>query len=106
MIDFRPHTFKILSALGGGTAPNGDPIAASEEWGEELSCRFVKDGKENVKHLPGGTFIVFSYVVYCDIPDDITGKTVMLLDKDGTEVCQKEVYSCNNTQLHTIFYIQ
>ncbi|MCK9629381.1 MAG: hypothetical protein M0R37_12430 [Bacteroidales bacterium] len=105
MIDFRPHTFQILSALGGGIV-NGDPVAAAEEWGGDNPCRFVKNGKDNVKHLPGGTFIVFEYVVYCDIPDDITGKTVRLFDKDGNQVCQKEVHSCNNTQLHTILYIQ
>lgn len=105
MVTFRPHKFSIMSALGGGIV-NGDPVAAVEEWGEEFSCRYEKEGKNNVRHLPGGTFIVYQYVVFCDITEDLTGKTVRLFNEDGVLVIEKEVAACRNTQLHTIFYIQ
>lgn len=104
-MDFRPHTFKIKTISGGGFNSDGEPISAVPSYSDPLECRYVQGGKENLRMLPAGGYIVYDYVVYCDIKDNITGKTIQLFDEDNILIDEKVVKAFNKTQLHTILYL-
>ena len=103
-MDFRPHTFRIKTITGGGFNSDGEPVTGTPSLSEPFECRFVQGGKENVRLLPSGTYIIYDYVVYCDTKDNLNGKTIQLFD-EGNLVDEKVVKACNRTQLHTILYL-
>ena len=104
-MDFRPHTFRIKTITGGGFNSDGEPVTGTPSLSEPFECRFVQDGKENVRLLPSGTYIIYDYVVYCDYSEKLDGKTIQLFNKEGIFVDEKVVKASNPTQLHTILYL-
>lgn len=104
-MDFRPHTFKIKTISGGGFNGDGEPVPATPVLSDAIECRYVQGGKENLRLLPAGGYIVYDYVVYCDYSEKLDGKTIQLFNKEGIFVDEKVVKASNPTQLHTILYL-
>lgn len=104
MISFRPHTFCIKRTTGGGVNSDGEPVKATETWGDPVECRYVTGGRENLRFLPSGEHIVYDYVVYCNISEDLTGKIIQLYN-EGNLIDEKPVRGCRLGQLNTILYL-
>lgn len=104
MITFRPHILRVKSVAGGGFNSDGEPILATESWGDPIECRYVTGGKENVRFLPSGEHIVYDYVVYCNVQENLTGKYVRLY-KDDVLIDEKLVRGCNLGQLNTTLFL-
>lgn len=103
MVSFRPHTFRVLAQVGGGYNSDGEPIAASEVFGDPIPCRVVEGENENVQFLPSGAHIVHQYVIYCDIQEGIEGKTIEI--NTGKKIDTKVVKTCRLGQLNTKLYL-
>lgn len=85
---------------------DGEPIAASApSFSESIECRYVQGGKENLRFLSSGTYIIYDYVVYCDYSKSLVGKTIQLFNEENELVDEKVVRDSSLGQLQTILYL-
>ena len=103
MISARPHTFFLKSITESEVDSEGALIHSDGQWGDSLECRIVTGGKENIRYNPEGGVTVYPFVVYCDVEEDITGRSVKLIR--GEEEHELQVKACQIKQLNTMLFL-
>ena len=114
----RPHKYQIAEPLAAQEANNGldengyvvgvtsEQGQPDPEWGEEIECRY-DSGKNTIRPIGGGEYMIFKYVVYCDpIETNLMGKMIRLLDQSGQVVYEGMVDDQRPGQLHITLYLK
>lgn len=108
VIDRRPHRISVKTVVGGGYDPDtGMPVPAIPSWSVPIPCRFETEGRDNLKTLPDGTYMIYPYVVFLDNPDgvDYAGMTVRLFDQHGKLEFEGIVQKQPARQVKTVLYL-
>lgn len=107
MLSFRPHFISFKTSSVGGVNSDGEPVAATEVWGELIPCRYETNTKTNIFHNADGTIKVFPYVVWLDGSQvDYTGKFVKIYDAGKVLVKEGQVQHCPFRQLNSLLYVE
>lgn len=118
MIDFRPHTLRIVSTEKGHyketIVMDGTKEVIKKEWieGKKIMsnptpCRYEQNGKAQTIILTDGKVCTYSLVVYLDLSDvDYpVGTTIQLFDSNNKKVFEKKVEGFRKGQLNMTIWI-
>ena len=107
MIDFRPHTLRVVSFIKGETADNGDYSGDKPNLSDQIPCRYELSNKANTIALPDGKAFAYSLIVYLDLSDvDYPyGTTIQLFDKNGNKAFEKQIQGFHRGQLNMKLWV-
>ncbi len=108
-MDNRPHSFRIGFSVGGGLAPNGDPIPETVEWGKLISCRYGSVSTLDLRNTPNGIITECKYYIFTGNPKlNLIGQTIRVYgDKKGNELVIEGVVKgrTEGKQVNSLFYL-